>query len=203
MSETALTLRELFQIDSKDVSVRVEPGIDAYEDAKIARQTIARESRAIRWPWVRQAIADQTSEILNLNVLDALGEAWKKLSEVEEYADSKKHKPSDKNLVPLVEHTIKSQHEPELKILLHGHKIGSVKFNLEFSLTLDGFDLAIQNARIMEIQTGNAKGEGSLSLGGVSLWKQEWAPVHFPGQISLRPGISLRPFAATAPGSAD
>jgi hypothetical protein len=202
MSDT-VTLRELFQIDSKDVSVRVEPGIDVYEAMKDARETIARESRAIRWPWVRQAIADQTREILNLNVLDALGEAWKKLSEVEEYADPKKHKPSDRNLVPLVEHTIKSQHEPELKILLHGKEIGSVKFDLEFSLTLDGFDLAIQNARIMEIQTGNAKGEGSLSLAGISLWKYEWAPVHFPGQISLRSGIPLRPFAAAAPGSAD
>jgi hypothetical protein len=198
MSETALTLRELFQIDSKDISVRTEPGIDVYEAAKVARQAIVRESRAIRWPWVRQAIADQTNQILDLNVLDALGEAWKKLAEVEEYADPKKHKPSDKNLVPLVEHTIKSQHQPKLKILLRGHEIGSVKFNLEFSLTLDGFDLAIQNARIMEIQTGNARGEGSLSLAGVSLWKHEWAPVRFPGQISLRPGIPLRPFSASA-----
>jgi hypothetical protein len=203
MSDTALTLRELFQIDTRDISVRAEPGIDVYEAAKVARQTIAKDARAIRWPWVRQAIADQTSQILDLNVLDALGEAWKKLAEVEEYADPKKHKPSDKNLVPLVEHTIKSQHQPELKILLHGHEIGSVKFSLEFSLTLDGFDLAIQNARIMEIQTGSAKGEGSLSLAGVSLWKHEWAPVRFPGQISLKSGIALRPFAAAAPGSAD
>jgi hypothetical protein len=203
MSDTVLSLRELFQIDSKDVSVRVEPGIDVYETVKGARETIARESRAIRWPWVRRAIADQTSEILNLNVLDSLGEAWKKLSEVEEYADPKKHKASDRNLIPLVEHTIKSQHEPELKILFHGNEIGSVKFNLEFSLMLDGFELAIQNARIMEIQTGSAKGEGSLSLAGISLWKYEWAPVHFPGQISFTSGIPLRPFAAAAPGRAD
>jgi len=202
MSESTLTLRELFQIDPKNISVRAEPGIDVDEAAKVARQAIAKESRAIRWPWVRQAIAEQTSQIFNLNVLDALGEAWKKVSEVEEYSDPKKHDPSDRNLVPLAEHTIKSQHHPELKIRLHGREIGSLKFNLEFSLTLDGFDLAIQNGRIMEIRTGSAKGEGSLSLADVSLWKREWAPVRFPGQISLGCGIPLRPFAAATHGDA-
>ncbi len=196
MNETILTLREVFQIDPKDISVRAEAGIDVHQDVKSAREAIAKESRAIRWPWVRQSIAEQTGQLLNLNVLDVLGEAWKKLSEVEEAADPKKHDPSERNLVPLAEHTVKSQHEPKLKVLLHGQEIGSLKFSLEFSLVLEGFDLAIQNARIMEIQTGRAMGEGSLSFAEVSLWKHVLSPVCFPGQISLGPGIALRCSAA-------
>ena len=202
MSDTTLTLRELFQIDPKDVSVHAEPGIDVYQAAQDARQVIARESRAIRWPWVRQAVAEQTSQLFDLNVLDVLGEAWKKFSEVEEYADPQKHGPSEKNLVPLAEHTVKSQHHPELKILLHGQEIGSIKFDLAFSLVLDGFVLGIQNARIMEIHSGDAKGEGSLSLAGVSLWKHEWAPVRFPGQIAFGTGIPLRRAASATRGGA-
>jgi hypothetical protein len=77
MSDTVLTLRELFQIALKDVSVRAEPGIEVYQAVQDARQTIAKESRAIRWPWVRQAVSEQTRQLLNLNVLDAV---WSKIS---------------------------------------------------------------------------------------------------------------------------
>jgi hypothetical protein len=203
MSDTTLTLRELFQIDPKDVSVRAEPGIEAYQSVQNAREAIAKESRAIRWPWVRQAVAGQTRELLNLNVVDVLTEAWKKFTEIEQYADPQKHDPSARYLVPLAEHTVKSQHQPEIEIFLQGQEVASFKFDLEFSLIVGAFVLVIQNARIMEIQTGDAKGEGSLSLAGISLWKREWALVRFPGQILLGAGIPLRRAAgATRCGAA-
>src|SRR5436853_812541 len=31
-----------------------------------------KESRAIRWPWVRKAVAEESQDLLNLNVLDVL-----------------------------------------------------------------------------------------------------------------------------------
>jgi hypothetical protein len=201
MSESILTLRELFQISQTDVSVGAESGIDGDVAAKSVQEAIARESRALRWPWVRHAIADQTSEILNMNVLDALGEAWKKIAEVEEYADPAKHSPSEKNLLPLAEHTISSEHHPFLKVLFRGQEIGRLTFELKFSLILEGFVLVIQNARIMEIQAGRAKGEGSLSLTSVPVWKREWGPLEFPGQISLGSGIPVRSSLAAASGT--
>ena len=60
MSEATLTLRELFEVDTKDLSARVEPGLDVYQAVQNARQEIAKESRAIRWPWVRKAVAEES-----------------------------------------------------------------------------------------------------------------------------------------------
>ncbi len=192
MSEATLTLRELFEVDTKDLSARVEPGLDVYQAVQNARQEIAKESRAIRWPWVRKAVAEESQDLLNLNVLDVLVDAWKKYLQIEQYADAAKYGPGEKILAPLAEHTVKSQHHPCLQILLKEHEVGSVKFNLEFSLTLEGFVLMIQDAKILEIQTGSGKGEGSLSLAEITLWKREVKPVRFPGHISLGSGIPLR-----------
>jgi hypothetical protein len=81
---------------------------------------------------------------------------------------------------------------------LKGKEIGSIDFSLEFSLTLESFVLVIQNGKVMEIQTGSAKGEGSLALMETALWKQELTLVHFPGNISLGRGIPLRSEGAAA-----
>ena len=141
---------------------------------------------------MRKAVAEESQDLLNLNVLDVLVDAWKKYLQIEQYADAAKYGPGEKILAPLAEHTVKSQHHPCLQILLKEHEVGSVKFNLEFSLTLEGFVLMVQDAKILEIQTGSGKGEGSLSLAEITLWKREVKPVRFPGHISLGSGIPLR-----------
>ena len=62
---------------------------------------------------------------------------------------------------------------------------------------LEGFVLKIRDARILEILTGSGKGEGSLSLVDVPLWKRELKPVRFPGHLSLGRGVTLRDDSGT------
>ena len=191
MSEPTLTLRQLFEVNPDDLSVRAESSFDLDQDVQRARQQIEKESRAIRWPWVRKRVAGEARALLNLNVVDVLVSAWKKYMEIEQYADPTKYPPSKRLSVPLVTHTLKLVHHPSLEILLKGQTIGSIASDLEFSLALEGFVLVIQGAKIVEIQTGDGKGEGCLSLASFSLWKQEMKPLHFPGQIRLGDGVSL------------
>ena len=122
MTEATLTLRELFNVDTKDLSTRAEPGLDVYQAAQKARQEIANESRAIRWPWVRSAVAGESRDLLNLNVVDVLLDTWKKYMQIEQYGDPKKHTPEEKIFAPLANHTVKSEHHPCVKILLKGKK---------------------------------------------------------------------------------
>jgi hypothetical protein len=187
-----ITLRELFKVDPKEVTARAGSGVDLYQAATEIKESVKREARAIRWPWVRDLVAEKAHDVLNLNVVDVLGEAWKKYAEIEKYADRQKYGPEDSILVPLVEHTVKSKHHPYVEILLHEKPVGRVEFDLDFSLTLAGFVLKIQDGIIREIQTGSAKGEGKLALATVTLFKRETKPLDFPGHIPLGPGIPLR-----------
>jgi len=192
MSDATLTLRELFDIDPKDVSAKVESGLDLQKAAEAARQEIVKEARTIRWPWVRDAVAAKSEDLLNLNVIDVLVQSWQKYMEIKKYADPKKYPPDEDILAPLATHTVKSQHHPYIEILLKEREVGRVVFDLDFSLVLEGFALKIRDGTITEVLTGSGKGEGELSLVKLSLWKNDSKPVHFPGQISLGKGIPLR-----------
>jgi hypothetical protein len=187
-----ITLRELFKIDPNEITARAESGVDLYRDSAELKESVKKEARAIRWPWVRGLVAEKSREILNLNIVDVLADAWKKYTEIEKYADGQKYGPEESFLVPLAEHTVKSKHHPYVEILLAEKPVGRVVFDLEFSLTLDGFVLKIQDGIIREILTGSAKGEGKLSLATVSLFKRETRPLDFPGHIPLGRGIPLR-----------
>ena len=192
MSETALTLRELFDVDPKELSARVEAGLHVHCAAADARQEIAKEAGSIRWPWVRDAVAEKSRDLLDLNVVDVIVACWKKYMDIAEYADRKKYGPEEEILAPLATHTVKSQHHPYIQIFLKEREVGRVTFDLDFSLILEGFVLKIRDARIVEIHTGSGEGEGALSLAEVSIWKRELKPVHFPGRLSLGHGIPLR-----------
>jgi hypothetical protein len=187
-----ITLSELFHVDPKEITARAESGVDLYRSSEELKEAVKKEARAIRWPWVRDLVAEKARDVLNLNVVDVLAEAWKKYAEIEKYADRQKYGPEESILVPLAEHTVGSKHHPYVEILLHEKSIGRVEFDLEFSLTLEGFVLKIQDGIIREIQTGSAKGGGKLTLGTVTLLKRETKPVEFPGHIPLGQGIPLR-----------
>jgi hypothetical protein len=192
MSEATLTFRELFEVDAKDVSARVESGLDVHQVAENARQEIAKEATSIRWPWVRDAVVEESRRLLDLNVIDVLVGSWKRYMQIAQYADNKKYSHKEEILAPLATHTVQSQHHPYIQILLKEHEVGRVKFDLEFSLILEGFVLKIRDGRILEILSGSGQGEGSLSLANDPLWKRELKPVRFPGHVSLGNGIPLR-----------
>jgi len=187
-----ITLKELFKVDPNEITARAESGVDLYRDTAELKESVKQEARAIRWPWVRGLVAEKARDILNLNVVDVLADAWKKYMEIEKYADRQKYGPEESILVPLAEHTVKSKHHPYVEILLDEKPVGRVEFELEFSLTLEGFVLKIQDGIIREILTGSAKGEGKLTLATVSLLKRETKSLDFPGHIPLGQGIPLR-----------
>jgi hypothetical protein len=191
MSEPELKLRDLFKVDPAQLSSTAELGLGAYKTVDHIRQEIKSQSRAIRWPWVQSLIAQRTASLLDLDVLDLLLDAWKKFDEVEKCADQQQsnHDPA---LVPLVEHTLKSKHHPYIEVLIQDRPVDRITFDLEFELTLNAFALEMQDGRILEVQTGSAEGEVSLSLAGVDLLKYKPQPLHFPGSIPLRNRSPIR-----------
>jgi hypothetical protein len=182
----------LFEVDPKDFSGKLESGLDAEKTTQAMRDEIAKEASTIRWPWVRDAVAAESKDLLNLNVIDVLVDTWKKYMNIKQYGDTEKYRPGEEILAPLATHTVKAEHHPYIQILLKEREVGRVVFDLDFSLVLEGFVLKIRDARIMEILTGSGKGEGMLSLVEVPLWKRDLKSVRFPGQISLGNGIPLR-----------
>lgn len=190
MAEATLTLRELFELDVKDLAVHAGPGVDVYQGAAEIRDEIHKASRAIRWKWVRDLVARKSAEMLDLNVIEVLLSAWKKYAQIAEYQEKSRKDPHGTFLCPLAEHTVTSEHHPYLQVLLRDHPVGKIVFDLEFSLILEGFVLKIQDGAVFEIQAGSAKGKAALSLAKTVLLKKELQPLRFPGHIQLRDEVT-------------
>ncbi len=58
-------------------------------------------------------------------------------------------------------------------------------------LILEEFVLAIQDRKIMSVQTGRMKGQGSIALENSVIVEKEFGSVQLPGRILLGEGIPL------------
>jgi hypothetical protein len=117
--------------------------------------------------------------------------AWNKYRELLKYTDKEKYPPDVSVLVPLAEHTIKSEHKPYIEILINDKSVGKIDFNINISLTLKGIILKIRDGKIKEIQTGSCKGKGTIKCEDLVILEKETESFSLPGSINLGEGIPI------------
>lgn len=195
MADDEITLRDLFALKDGEVSLRPEHLEEAL-DAKQLMQKISKQARELRWASVQGAILEKVPELLNVKMTDVLLGAWKKFKMLQKYADRERYTPEETILVPLADHTVKSEHHPYVEILVGEQPIQKIAFDVSFELTLHGFVLSIQDAAIKGIQTGTWQGKGAIAFKGIVLVEKSFEPIELPGKIGLGRGISLSGLAA-------
>jgi hypothetical protein len=143
------------------------------------------------WAGVRNKIVAKAVNLLDIRLLDVMGWAWKKGRELEAYHDRQKYPPNKVFPVSLVEHTIKSTHQPHIDIRINQKTVGTVHFLVNIEITIRGMQLEIQNARIKKIKTGNLTGKGSFFCEGFRLAQRESNPLELPGTVDLGEGLEI------------
>jgi hypothetical protein len=198
MSETNLTMKDMFEVqDAKDaaqsMSAAKRQEFDTSQAAAVLKEEIAKKSRLIQWSAVEDVLFERTVEALDIPVLTFLMPAWKKYREILEFADVEKHPASEVNLISLVEHTVKVEHNPYLQVTYRGVEIPKAKleFTLTGDFTLQGVILKIQNGKIKAIQGGAIKWSGELLLENKSVLKKESKSYDLTGKVELGDGIPL------------
>jgi len=135
---------------------------------------------------------------LDIALDDLLGRAWSGWEELRQYADPKQTPPDEINLVTVSNHTIKSQHEPSVDIIVDGVPIHSFDFDVSVQLDVKGVDLEVQGGKITKIRLGSLKLGGSVKLGNRPLLKKDVAQVTIPQVMQLANPIPIRwPVAQT------
>jgi len=129
--------------------------------------------------------------LLHIRLLDVIHWAWKKGRELEAYRDTEKYPPDKSFSVSLVEHTIKSIHEPHVEIRMNQKKVGSVHFLVKLEITIRAMKLEIKNARIEKIKAGDWNAKGSFFCEGFLLAKRESNPLDLPGTVDLGEGLEI------------
>jgi len=139
-----------------------------------------------------KTIAARIPDLLRLDLGAIVVGGWKKVSELQRYADPAKYPPDETVFVTLGQHTVTSSHKPSLDIVVDGAKVDTVPFELKLTLTLDTATLTIRAGEVLAAAPGSCQAAGELKCEGYSLVKRESKTVKLPGKWTFKGPIRIR-----------
>lgn len=185
MAEAGLTLRELLW--GTDVSTGIASTVGfAIEKAGALKAVAGAPVQAI----VDEA-AQALSEALDISLGELLAKAWVDSRRILEAANPDLHAPDETVLVPLVEHSIHSQHKPTLEFTINGEAVCSIEFVVDLSLELQEVVLHIRGGRIRKLVGGSCHAQAALLCEGVELVRRETRDLSLPMSVDLGEGVSV------------
>jgi hypothetical protein len=189
------TLQQLFGLDRPEAAAAIRAGLHE-EKADEGLRKEAAKAPGVHQTALAETAADKLPDLLNVKVISILTGAWTKYELLKKYADRREYPPEETVLLPLAEHTVKSEHHPYVEILVNGRPVGKITFDVTVSLKLESFELKLQDGKIKAVNAGTVQGSGEISFYGVTLIKKEIEPVTVHASINLGDGIPLRKLAA-------
>ncbi len=190
MSDTDITLRQFFGCKEnipREWPQELESGT-AIADLK---EKVRTGTHGVQWPAAFDEIKNNVEPLLDMEIPAIMSAAWNKYRLLSKYLDQDKYPPDKTVMLPLAEHTVKSEHRPAIEIYFNDHLVGKVNFLVTVSLVLEGLILKIRNGRIMEILTGSCTGKGTIYCENCLLVERATAPFALPGAIKLGDGIPI------------
>ena len=177
MKYNEATINDLFQYDEFQKDHLEELGLKV--KVKKIREEVARRKPQVVWKKLIDEVLENSGKLLNIKISDILKGGWKKHEEVSKYLGEAYKEKDDVFLVPLLEHTITSFHEPKVKVELGDLEIGVIDFEIKLKFKLKGAILKIAHAEIKETQFGSIQFEGTFSCEEIVLWDEKSKDLNF------------------------
>ena len=114
---------------------------------------------------------------LDIALDDILGRAWAGWDELRRLADLEKTPPDEIHRVTVSDHTIESQHEPSVDIVVDGIPFHTFDFKVTAQLKVKSIDLQVQAGEITAIRLGSLELGGLVKLGDRKLLEKKMAEV--------------------------
>jgi hypothetical protein len=194
MSNKPITLANTFEVEN-EAAVRANE-LKQSGSFQGVKQEMAERFRGMKLP---DGFYDQIFDLLvkNLGELlsndiptDILAETWKKRKTLLEYCDKVKYPPEKKSLVPILEHTIKTSHEPSMEVSVYEKPIGTLAVKFDASFLVKGGMLEVQDGKINKIVAGNIEGTGKLQFMGVPVMEKK-TTFPIPGEYDLKEPVAI------------
>jgi len=187
---TAITLRDFFGLKEINLSQQQLAGIERQQATQVVFSAVTKFS-TLSPQDLCAGIADAMGQTLDISLPEFLAATWCKARELRKYTDKTKYKPNDVNYVELVKHTLSSEHQPEVELLINHSSVGKVKFDVTFEIEIDGAKLKIQDGKIKQLRAVTCKGVCKIEYGDYELLKKASRDLELPGMVDLGEGIAI------------
>jgi hypothetical protein len=134
---------------------------------------------------IRRQVIEAAFEALDITFSDVLTGAWSRYSELLQAAELTRADPSRREDVVLAEHTVTSEHRPQVDVLVDDSLVASIHLLVELVCTVRALTVAVERAAIVEVGSGSARVELTVSVDDEPLWRRE-------REIDVRAVVRLR-----------
>lgn len=191
MNTAPLTLNQFFSLKNKELPPEQMLALESGGEVAAVKEAVLKQTKGVGWGVIRGEIFKKVENLLEISIPKILVAAWSPF--LLKYLDRKRYPANESLLVPLAEHTIISEHHPDLEIMVNDQLVAKIGFTISVELTLEGIILKIQDGKVKEISTGTCKGKGTIKCGDLLFAKEETKSLALPGSIDLSPGVPITP----------
>jgi len=185
MNNVEVTLKEFFGL--KEIKLN-ESGLEA------VKQQVANAVSTLGLNTFADGLRNSIASNFDMSVGGILAAAWSKRRELQKYLDN----PEATNYLRLAEHTVNSDHKPEVEVLINEKSVAKFQFEAQFKLEIYGANLMIQDGMIKKVIAVSGKGSCTISYKGIELLKKESQNIDLPGEVEFNPGIVIRAAGETS-----
>jgi hypothetical protein len=191
MNNSQPTVKTLFGMEGIRAPQDVKTKIEKAGQVSSLRERISTTVGKTVWPNAFDEISKKAVDLLDINLIDLLLGAWNKYQGLKKYLDKEKYPPTQSVLVPLAEHTVRSEHRPYVEVLINDELIATITFHVTVAFTVRGVLLLVQDGKIKSVKTGEIKGKGTVKCEEALLLEQDFRTVSLPGTVDLGEGIPI------------
>ncbi len=167
----------------------------AKEDISRALQQVGRnvelspvkELKSLHAGLVAKAVEEEMANLLDISLVGVMLRAWKKYELVRKYLGKGAANRSETVLVPLLEHTIESSHDPYIQISRGNVPILKITFSVSLEILVEGIELKLAAGRIQQIAAGKFTASGTLKCEGVTMVEKKSEPLNVPAGYTIAP----------------
>ncbi|MHC9293355.1 hypothetical protein ACRCUN_12865 [Mycobacterium sp. LTG2003] len=139
---------------------------------------------------VERAVADEVGELLDLDLRDLAVAGWNRYGDLMKAARRSRDTPKSKEYVSLATHQITSSHRPTVEVFINGTSAAVIDVKLDVTFEMAGVVAVVQDARLIEVQSGNCTVTATLAVGKAVVAKRQ-RQFDVPGAIRLKNGVAL------------
>lgn len=183
-TDESLTLRTLLLAGVTSLSEPLAASLESGEDAEEIKAALAKAVPGLPLGPVLDGISQQLQQALDVPVWSILTGAWDRSRELRA-AIRKTRDSSASAVVPLLDHTITSEHRPYVDVVVNDAPVARLVFPLKLAFQIDGLVLRIAGGRMTDVMSGAVKLKATLKFADFVLLEKAVGPIAIPGAIAL------------------
>ena len=179
------TLGTLILPGTRALSEKLANTLDTSEEAAEIKAALAKAVPGLPLGPIIESVSKALQDALDVPISSVLGSAWNRARELR--AAIRETRDSDKAavLVPLLNHTITSEHRPYVDVMVSGAAIARLVFPLKLAVQVEGAVLRVAKGRMTDAMAGQLKGKATLKFAEFVLFDKALSPIPIPGSLAL------------------